>query len=416
MNSKPCFILLGGNMLCRGICENLQSFGYQVLVIDWNAAPAVQGDEHWQMDVKDAAGILQALEKSAYDIDGAFTCIDLAVPTVNAIHRRYGRALMPEAFDQVLTKAAMRTAWQKAGIFNRYSQTYQPELWQEIKDLNQTYRLIVKPNVAASSRGITVLEKASADDVLLAAIDKASATSFDKKCLIEEFVEGREFTVDMLGDEEQVSVYAISVKYHSANTNHNRVAVKLHWNSNVYPNEVYEKIAARAKECYRALGMKNCYGHLEIIMKPDGSLSPVEIGARTSGYIGSHLVTEASGKDYMGDYIRMIHGERIEAKDHINGERSSMWFGYDMPDGAVAKQVSCLADFLPEGVEVLASKRDALQLGRSFVIMQDDNGRDDAGFEMLAAPKSLLTIALVEEAERAFLQHFLNDKKDINDR
>lgn len=411
MEKRPYFILLGGNMLCRGICEKLQFFGYKVLVVDWNACPAVRGDEHWQMDVKDAAGILQALEKSAYDIDGAFTCIDLAVPTVNAIHRRYHRALMPEAFDTVLTKARMRAAWQQAGIFNRYSKTYEPSLWNEIKALNSEMKLIVKPNVAASSRGITILEKCSDDELLQAAIAKAANTSFDKQCLIEEFVEGREFTVDMLGDEENVSVYAISVKYHSANTNHNRVAVKLHWNSNVYPDEVYERIAARAKECYRALGMKNCYGHLEIIMKADGSLSPVEIGARTSGYIGSHLVSKASHCDYIEDYLRVIHGERIPAQDHINSDSSSMWFGYDFPDGAVAKRNCCLADFLPAEVEVLAHKRDALQLGRRFAIMQDDNGRDDAGFEMLAAPKSVLTIELVEEAERHFLRHFLSENE-----
>ena len=411
MEKRPDFILLGGDRLCRGICEKLQFFGYKVLVVDWNACPAVRGDEHWQMDVKDAAGILQALEKSAYDIDGAFTCIDLAVPTVNAIHRRYHRALMPEAFDTVLTKARMRAAWQQAGIFNRYSKTYEASLWNEIKALNSEMKLIVKPNVAASSRGITILEKCSDDELLQAAIAKAANTSFDKQCLIEEFVEGREFTVDMLGDEENVSVYAISVKYHSANTNHNRVAVKLHWNSNVYPDEVYERIAARAKECYRALGMKNCYGHLEIIMKADGSLSPVEIGARTSGYIGSHLVSKASHCDYIEDYLRVIHGERIPAQDHINSDSSSMWFGYDFPDGAVAKRNCCLADFLPAEVEVLAHKRDALQLGRRFAIMQDDNGRDDAGFEMLAAPKSVLTIELVEEAERHFLRHFLSENE-----
>ncbi len=407
MDKPLYFILLGGNMLCRGICERLQSFGYKVLVIDWNQAPAVRGDEHWPMDVKDVAGILESLEKTDYQVDGAFTCIDLAVPTVNAIHRRYGRVLMPDAFDKVLTKARMREAWRDAGIFNRYSETYRPELWGEVKALNDKMKLIVKPNVAASSRGITLLEKQSGEVLLQAAIEKASQTSFDGNCLVEEFVEGREFTVDMLGDETHVSVYGISVKYHSANTNHNRVAVKLHWNSNVYPDEVYEKIAARAKECYRALGMRNSYGHLEIIMKEDGSLSPVEIGARTSGYIGSHLVCEVSARDYLHDYVCMIHGESIEPEDHINGTQSSMWFGYDFPDGAVAKRECSLADFLPAEVKVLASKRDALKPGREFRTMQDDNGRDDAGFEMLGAPKSILTIEAVRAAERAFLQKFL---------
>ncbi|MBO5977065.1 MAG: hypothetical protein J6Q26_01125, partial [Bacteroidales bacterium] len=114
---------------------------------------------------------------------------------------------------------------------------------------------------------------------------------------------------------------------------------------------------------------------------------------------------------YIDDYLRVIHGGHIPAKDHINSDCSSMWFGYDFPDGAVAKRSCCLADFLPDDVEVMAYKRDALQPGRRFSIMQDDNGRDDAGFEMLTAPKSVLTIALIEEAERNFLRQFLSENE-----
>ena len=89
-------------------------------------------------------------------------------------------------------------------------------------------------------------------------------------------------------------MYAISVKYHSKNALNNRVATKLRWNSNVYSNEIYEKIADIGKRCYKSIGLKNSFGHLEIIMREDGSFSPVEIGARSSGYICSHLVSAAA--------------------------------------------------------------------------------------------------------------------------
>ncbi len=392
-------------MLCRGVCERLQAFGYKVLVVDWNERPAVSGDEHWPLDVKDASAVLAALEKSAYRIEGAFTCIDLAVPTVNAIHRHYGLALMPEAYDRVLSKERMREAWQQAGIFNRYSCTYSPGQDEMLLAMNCQRKMIVKPNVAASSRGITVLEEQSGPLLWQRALDKARNASYDGRCLVEEFVEGREFTIDMLGDAQNVWVYGISVKYHSANTvDHNRVAVKLHWNSAAYPDGVYARLAERGKACYRALGMKNCYGHLEMIMRPDGQLCPVEIGARTSAYIASHLVCRASGHDYLGDYIDMLHGRPLPQGDHINGSQSAMWFGYDIPAGSVVRHTCCLADFLPAGVEVMAYKRDGLQLGRRFEAIQDDNGRDSAGYEMLAAPKHVLTINMVEGAERAFLQ------------
>ena len=77
-------------------------------------------------------------------------------------------------------------------------------------------KLICKPNVAASSRGITILEKGQTKEALQEALAKAKETSFDHKCLIEEFVEGEEFTVDMLGDSYgNVNCYGSSIQHHS---------------------------------------------------------------------------------------------------------------------------------------------------------------------------------------------------------
>ena len=144
-------------------------------------------------------------------------------------------------------------------------------------------------------------------DINVNEIEKAKNESFDKKVIVEEFVEGREFTCDMLGDADgNVSVYAISVKYHTVNTCNNKIAIKLHYNSDYYPNEVYRKIAETGKKCYKTLGFKSSLGHLEILMKEDGTLSPVEIGARSSGYITNPLVSLASGHDYFGDYLNVI--------------------------------------------------------------------------------------------------------------
>ena len=56
--------------------------------------------------------------------------------------------------------------------------------------------------------------------------------------------------------------------------------------------------------CYKALGLHSMFGHLEIIMKEDGTFTPVEMGARSSGFICSHTVWKASGHDYLGDYVR----------------------------------------------------------------------------------------------------------------
>ena len=403
------FAILGGNKLLKGICDKLQSYGYKVVVVDWNEKPAVTGDIHIRHDVKDSETILRIFKEKEYDIDGAISCIDLAAPSVSAINKAYGLKYMPEKYNVVLSKEQMASDWKAAGIFNRISEWSDSIDLEDIKELNKKYRIIIKPDVAASSRGITTLEKNSTKEQIMEAVNVAKEASFNKLCLIEEYVVGREFTVDMLGDDYgNVVVYGISVKYHTPYAGKNRCAVKLHWNSNVYSDEVYKAIANRGRECYRAIGLKNAFGHLEIIMKEDGTLTPVEIGARTSGFIGSHLVSAASGRDYLHDYIDMLHGKNIGNEDHINGTQSAMWYKYNIPAGKTCVKKTSMADFLDPQITVMYSDHGGLQVGETYGPIIDDNTCDKEGYEMMCGPKTVLTYENIRKSERDFLKVFCN--------
>lgn len=403
------FAILGGNKLLRGICDKLQSFGYTVVVVDWNEKPAVVGDVHIRHDVKDHETILRIFKERGYDIDGAISCIDLAAPSVSAINKAYGLKYMPEKYNVVLSKEQMANDWKAAGIFNRISERSDNISLEDVVEMNKKYRIIIKPDVAASSRGITTLEVGSTVDQIEAAMGIAKEASFNKLCLIEEFVVGREFTVDMLGDDYgNVVVYGISVKYHTPYAGKNRCAVKLHWNSNVYPDEVYRAIAQRGRECYKAIGLNNSFGHLEMIMKEDGTLTPVEIGARTSGFIGSHLVSAASERDYLKDYVDMLHGKNIGNEDHINGTQSAMWYKYNIPAGYTCVKETSMADFFDPQITVMYNDHGGLKEGETYGPIIDDNTCDKEGYEMVRGPKSVLTYENVRKSEQAFLKAFCN--------
>lgn len=411
---RKTFAILGGNKLLKGICDKLQSYGYYVVVVDWNEKPAVIGDEHIRHDVKDHETILRIFKERGYDIDGAISCIDLAVPSVSAINKAYGLKSMPEKYNVALSKEQMATDWKAAGIFNRISERSDSISLAEIKELNKKYRIIIKPDVAASSRGITTLEKNSTEEQIVEAMNMAKEASFNKLCLIEEYVVGREFTVDMLGDDfGNVVVYAISVKYHTPYAGKNRCAVKLHWNSDVYDDETYRRIAQRGHECYKAIGLKNSFGHLEIIMKEDGTLTPVEIGARTSGFIGSHLVSAASERDYLHDYVDMLHGMNVGNEDHINGKQSAMWYKYNIPTGYTCVKKTSLADYLDPRVSVMYNDHGGLNVGETYRPIVDDNTCDHEGYEMIKGPKEVLTYENIRKAEAAFLKDFCDYNKPL---
>lgn len=407
------FILLGANKLLWGQVCHLRELGYKVVVVAWNDQPDIQGDLYIQMDVKDAKGIIARLEELGLSgqVDGALSSIDLAAPTVNAINAWCGNKTMPEKFNQVLSKDEMREAWMSAKLFNRLSVRDDEITLDELLFLSQKMKLICKPDVSASSRGITILEKNQSETALQNALDKAKQTSFNGKCLIEEFVEGEEFTVDMLGDAYgNVNCYGSSIQYHSKYALHNHVTVIHHWNSTKYDAATWNRIADFGIQCYKALGLHSMFGHLEIIMKADGTFTPVEMGARSSGFICSHTVWKASGRDYLADYIKVLHGEKIQAGNYMNGDNASMWFGYDIPSNSHSVKATDITKFLDSRIQVLFENHDGLTAGRNFGDYIDDGDRDKFGYAILTAPRNILTYSSVSAANEQFLDEFLGRK------
>ena len=407
---KKYFVLLGDNQLLLGQVCKLHEFGYKVIAVSWRDHASFDCDMFIQMDVKDSKGIIAKLEELGLKgkVDGALSSIDLAAPTVNAINKWAGNCTMPEKFNKVLEKEEMRDAWMKAGLFNRISKLDSELTIDEIVALSQTMKLICKPDVAASSRGITILEVSRTREEIEAALALAKETSFNHVCLIEEFVEGDEFTVDMLGDSfGNVTVYGSSAAYQSANAHNNHVGIKYHYNSLAFDDATWERIAEFGIKCYKALGLHSMFGHLEIILKKDGTFTPVEMGARSSGFICSHTVTEASGHDFMKDYINVLHGGKVVPGHYLNGPKSSMWFGYDIPANSDSVKETDITKFLDPRIEVLFEKHDGLKAGVHYGEYIDDGDRDKFGYAIISGPREVLTIENVEASEQRFLDEFL---------
>lgn len=407
------FVLLGGNKLLWGQVCHLRELGYKVIVVAWNDNPDITGDMFIQMDVKDAKGIVGKLEELGLKgkVGGALSSIDLAAPTVNAINAWCGNKTMPEKFNKVLSKNEMRDAWMDAGLFNRISKMDDEISIEELFEVSKRIKLICKPDVSASSRGITILEKCQSRESLQSAIDKAKETSFNDRCLIEEFVEGEEFTVDMLGDAYgNVNCYGSSIQHHSKYALKNHVTVIHHWNSRKYDDETWVRIADFGVQCYKALGLHSMFGHLEIIMKEDGSFTPVEMGARSSGFICSHTVWKASGHDYLGDYVRMLHGEKIEPGNYLNGVNASMWFGYDIPSNSTSVQETDITKFLDPRISVLFESHSGLKVGDHYGDYINDGDRDKFGYAILCGPRGVLTYESVKQANERFLDVYLGRK------
>jgi formate-dependent phosphoribosylglycinamide formyltransferase (GAR transformylase) len=396
-------LILGGNILNKGIIEYCILHGYSVIIVDWSKSIQLKCDIHIPVDVKDFNLIISELERlKITSLYGIYTSIDLAVLSLNKIREKYGLTVCPEiGINNVSSKSKITSIWDDNNLLNRHSSQYL-DFCNELYDLSQKYSLIIKPNISSSSRGITILPLACSTADLEMAFKKAKEESFDKVAIVEEFVNGQEFTCEMLGDGDgNVSVFAISVKYHTKNTINNRIAVKLHYNSAEYEPSVYEQIAAFGKRCFSSLGLRNTFGHLELIMKSNGNFTPIEIGARSSGFIANPLVSMASEHDYLGSYFNIQNGIPIENKDYINTSMSSMYYFYDIQKGLRMNKICNLMDFVPSGIQSRYNNREKLFIGTTFDNISNDNER--IGYEILYGSKSILTIENIMKAEHEFI-------------
>ena len=86
-------------------------------------------------------------------------------------------------------------------------------LVDSINDLSSfklQYPVIVKPTDRSGSRGIT---KITDVDMLKNAVDYAIKESFEKKALIEEFIEGKEYSVEFISYKGSHTFLALTEKF-----------------------------------------------------------------------------------------------------------------------------------------------------------------------------------------------------------
>ena len=405
-------VILGGQPLNAGIVERYHEHGFRVIVVDFREKLALPYDQHILADAKspDAGKILRG--NNILQVDTVYTSMDNAGLAQRSVCLEYG-LLCPDSSALIAAhdKKIMHEQWREAGLLNRISEAYQEYPVSRMKVLNDQFDLIIKPADACASRGITVVTRGSSEAELRTAFIRAKENSDNSFVNIEEFVSGTEFTVEMLGDQfGNVAVYGVSRKYHTKNTDRNKIAVKLHYNASDVSDELMQKLAEYGIRCYRALGLKNSMGHLEILLKEDGSFSPIEMGARSSGFIASHLVDIVSGKSFLMALHDVQHGARIESGLIKQTEMSSMYFFYDIPQDSRAVRTLSILPFLRPFARTHFHLREKLKAGEFFPKINADTDR--WGLEVLSGRRSEMTIEAVSAAEQQFLSEFLGKNEE----
>ena len=404
---EKTFVILGGNQLHKGFESKKKDYEIEKnIVIDWNEEPAYKGDYHIQCDIKDVERIYHS-GIDWTDVLCVYTSADVAVATQIELHKRMG-LLTPtrESVQNATFKGNSTACWKEAGILNKQSNVISN--YKEF-EVGVAKKYIFKPNCSSGSRNITILDKEQlSTSKIKAACELAACVSVDKKVIVEEFCQGTEYTIEMLGDNwGNVSVYGISKKYHTQYNTSNKIAVKLHYIPADVPDKVLEELALFGRKCYKALGLKNSFGHLEVIYCDDGRIVPVEMGARSSGYIASHLVDAVSNDIFIRRYADVLRGGKVADDIVYNTTKSAMYFFYNIKPGRGVVTTN-LGEFLPPEICSLANERSRLKKGEVFEKLNADHER--CGLEILCGTRDDMKIEHIVDAEAKFEAVFLGEK------
>lgn len=168
--------------------------------------------------------------------------------------------------------------------------------------------LIVKPSRNSGSRGVTRLGD-NQQSLLLAAFHRAVTESRDASAVIESFVEGPEFSVEILTWNGEPRVLAVTDK---ETTGAPYFIETGHSQPTRCTTDEKNLIIVAAIKGVKALGIDWAAAHAEVKLSPEGPFI-MEIGARLGGdYITTELVPRSTGIDMVAGAINLALGREPE--------------------------------------------------------------------------------------------------------
>ncbi len=133
--------------------------------------------------------------------------------------------------------------------------------------------MVIKPNDQGSTVGLTILKEESEDEFHQAI---ELALRYSEKALIEEFIEGRELTVGILGN-EALPIVEITTEGGFYDYHHKYTAgMSFHTCPADLPTEIADGIQSAALRAFEACGCRG-YGRVDFRLQPDGKYFCLEI-------------------------------------------------------------------------------------------------------------------------------------------
>lgn len=295
MNLKEKWLVAvtAGRWQKHGIIESRLA-GLKVLALDED--PNAEGFDEADLQLNISFGnpdmVIKILRELRINIQGAVSfCSEVGMPLAATIREAFNLpGVRPELCVHLLDKGVQRKLWANKNVPG-------PD-WiicnskEEALASVHKFRLpmIIKPTDSSGSRGVTKIE--ALDENLIEIIDRAFQFSRSGRVIIESYMDGIEFTVEVFGS-DSIHVLAVTEKKKLQGTG-GTVASELATPDRT--DDVTSKIENVVISAFEALGYTQGPGHAEVILMKDGSVGLVEVAGRGGGFmVFNKFVPKVSG-------------------------------------------------------------------------------------------------------------------------
>lgn len=293
--------ILGASYLQKPLVEKAKELGFETHCFAWDndqAVCKVIADYFHPISVLDKEAILKVCKE--IKIDGITTiATDICIPSISYVANEMN--LVANSIESSIlstNKAKMREAF----IVNNVNcpkffvlSNIDHFNWDSI-----SFPIILKPTDRSGSRGVTKVYKIKeVKDAFNCALEE----SIEKKVIIEEYIEGKEVSVESISWKGKHYILAITDKVTTGEPHF--VELEHHQPAKI-SKEIKIKIERQVLRALDSLKIKYGAGHSEFKILDNGEVVAVEVASRMGGdFIGSHLVPLSTGYDFIQGVINV---------------------------------------------------------------------------------------------------------------
>lgn len=320
-------VIIGANEFQKKLVDKANLMGFETHVFSWEEGAVAKSaaDYFYPVSITEKEKIYEIV-KSIKPMGICSISSDLAMHTVNYVAEKLGLVGNSVFCTDVTTdKYKMRNILSTQGLpCPKYASIKNSD---QLDKINMSFPLITKPVDRSGSRGIYKVQNMNE---LKTAVKKSMEVSFNKEVIVEEFIEGKEYSVEFVSQKGEHNFLQITEKFTTGSPN---FIEKGHLSPAKITEENQEKIIRIIRGSLDALMIKNGASHSEIKITPNNEIKIIEIAGRMGGdFIGSDMVYISTGFDFTKSVIDIAINKKLETFETYENNFAFVGFIFKQED------------------------------------------------------------------------------------